>query len=336
MLKNDVDIRQTMLNAHVHDSLLSYTDKELELLEASPDFSPKFEKRISRKFYRDKHIYIEKQARFIAIPMHSHDYIELVYVYQGTMRQVVNGKVIEQNQGEILLLNQFAKHEIDAAGENDIIINLIIEPEFIGRLISLFDNENLITEFILASINGKNRLGEHIHFKVGDCLELQALVLKIINEIYSDNSLKQMRVHFLVGLLVTELLSNIEESDYYVSVNHDESLALSVLRYIDENYQNASLKVVSDRLNLPNYKVSRLLKKFTGKTFSDLLLEKRLERAVYLLKYTDYAIIDVINMTGYENASHFYRVFKDKYQVSIKEFRDNIRFAKDPFETELN
>lgn len=321
-----------MLDAHVHDSLLALTDKELEVLEATPDFSPKFDKRISRKFYRDQHIYIEKQARFIGVPMHSHDYIELVYVYQGKMRQTVNGKVIEQNQGEILLLNQFAKHEIDAAGENDIIINLIIEPEFIGRLISLFDNENLITEFILASINGKNRLGEHIHFKVGESEEIQRSVLKIINEIYSDNALKQMRVHFLVGLLITELLSSIEDSDYYVSVNYDESLALSVLRYIDENYQTASLKGVSNQLNLPNYKVSRLLKKFTGKTFSELLLEKRLERAVYLLKYTDYAIIDVINMTGYENASHFYRVFKDKYNVSIKEFRDNIRFHKDPFD----
>ncbi|MCG9702655.1 AraC family transcriptional regulator [Vibrio natriegens] len=319
-----------MLNDEVHEKLLSYTDKELELLEQRPDFNHIFTKRVKREFFRDRHIFIEKQTRFIGVPLHSHDYIELVYVYQGKMRQVVNGKTIEQNQGEILLLNQFAQHEIEAAGEDDIIINLIIEPEFIGRLISLFDNENLITEFILASINGRNRLGEHIHFKVGDNEDLQNSVFKIINEIYSDNSLKQMRVHFLVGLLITDLLSNIDKSDYYVSVNYSESLALMVLKYIDDNYQTASLKVIADKLNQPNYKISRLLKKFTGKTFSELVLEKRLERAVYLLKYTNHAIIDVINMTGYENASHFYRVFKDKYNVSIKEYRDKFRFTKDP------
>ncbi|MDV5171615.1 AraC family transcriptional regulator [Photobacterium rosenbergii] len=323
-----------MLDAQVHDKLISYTDKELELLERNPDFKPTFTKRLKKEFFRDEHIFIVKQTRFIDIPLHSHEYIELVYVYQGKMRQVVNGKTIEQNQGEILLLNQFAQHEVEAATEDDIIINFIIEPEFIGRLISLFDNENLITEFILASINGKNRLGEHIHFKVGNCEELQQSVLKIINEIYSENILRQMRVNFLVGLLITELLANIESSDYYVSVNYTESLALMVLKYIDENYQNASLKVISDQLNQPNYKVSRLLKKFTGKTFSEILLEKRLERAIYLLKYTDYSIIDIINMTGYENASHFYRVFKEKYNVSIKEYRDNIRFVKAPYSIE--
>lgn len=314
-----------MLDVQVHDKLIAFTDKELELLERRPDFEHKFEKRVKRKFFQDKNIYIEKQCRFIDIPMHSHEYIEVVYVYQGKMRQTVNGKVIEQNQGEILLLNQFAKHKVEAAGEEDIIVNFIIEPEFFGRLISLFDSDNLITEFILASINSINRHGEHIHFKVGDNPKLQESVLKIINEIYSEHSLKQIRVHFLVGLLLTDLLSNMESSDYYVSVNHNESLAIAVVKYINDNYQTASLKEISATLKQPNYAVSRLLKKFSGKTFSDLLLEKRLERATYLLKYTDYAIIDIINMTGYENASHFYKVFKDKYNVSVKEFRDELR-----------
>ena len=146
-----------MLDVQVHDKLIAFTDKELELLERRPDFEHKFEKRVKRKFFQDKNIYIEKQCRFIDIPMHSHEYIEVVYVYQGKMRQTVNGKVIEQNQGEILLLNQFAKHKVEAAGEEDIIVNFIIEPEFFGRLISLFDSDNLITEFILASINSINR-----------------------------------------------------------------------------------------------------------------------------------------------------------------------------------
>lgn len=138
-----------------------------------------------------------------------------------------------------------------------------------------------------------------------------------------------MRVHFLVGLLITGLLSNVDNSDYYISSNYIDSLALTVLKYIDENYQDASLKVIADKINQPNYKVSRLLKSYTGKTFSELVIEKRIERAIYLLTYTDHSIIDVINMTGYENASHFYRVFKDKYNVSVKEYRDSIKVKDD-------
>ncbi|AOV91858.1 TPA: helix-turn-helix domain-containing protein [Vibrio parahaemolyticus] len=314
-----------MLDAKVHEQLLLHTDKELEILENKPGFNPVFFKRLEGDFYRDRHIFIEKHTRFIAVPMHSHDFIELVYVYSGTMRQVVNGKSVELKAGEMLLLNQYAQHEIDVTGENDIIINFIIEADYIARLISLFDDENLITKFILSSINGKNKSGEHVHFKVSHDQEIQNSVCKIINEIYSDKVLKQMRVHFLVGLLITDLLSNVDNSDYYVSSNYVDSLALTVLKYIDENFQDASLKVIADKINQPNYKVSRLLKSYTGKTFSELVIEKRIERAIYLLKYTDHSIIDVINMTGYENASHFYRVFKDKYNVSVKEYRDSVR-----------
>ncbi|MCO1178840.1 helix-turn-helix domain-containing protein, partial [Klebsiella pneumoniae] len=72
----------------------------------------------------------------------------------------------------------------------------------------------------------------------------------------------------------------------------------------------------------PNYKVSKLIKDFTGKNFSDLLVEKRLDVLIHLLKHTNHSIIDVINMTGYENASHCYKVFKEKYNMSIKEYRD--------------
>ncbi|MCP6031763.1 helix-turn-helix domain-containing protein, partial [Klebsiella pneumoniae] len=51
-------------------------------------------------------------------------------------------------------------------------------------------------------------------------------------------------------------------------------------------------------------------------------VEKRLAVLIHLLKHTNHSIIDVINMTGYENASHCYKVFKEKYNMSIKEYRD--------------
>ena len=115
-------------------------------------------------------------------------------------------KVIEgMGKGEILLINQFARHEIEAAGQNDIIINFIIKTEFFGRLMSLFDENNIISRFILSAINGRKKHGEHIHFKVGEIDAIQSIMHVIISEIYSNNSLKEIRVNFLVGLLMTSL-----------------------------------------------------------------------------------------------------------------------------------
>ncbi len=313
----------SMLSKEVHANLLSHTKQELELLEHGPQVKHIFKNHYERHFFQDKYIYIEKQARYIDVPLHSHEYIELVYVYQGEMRQVVNGKNITLNTGEILLLNQFAKHEVEAASESDIIVNFIINPDFFSRILSLFDDDNKITQFALASINGQKRHGEHIHIKVGENLKIHQAITSVIEEIFSDNVLKQLRVHCLMGLLISELLLNMESSDYYVSMNYNESIAVQVIRYIEENYSEASLKFISDKLNLPNYRVSKLLKDFTGKTFSEIVVEKRLEKVTYLLKTTEYSIVDIINMVGYENASHFYKIFKDKYNMSPKHFRES-------------
>lgn len=46
------------------------------------------------------------------------------------MHQKINEESLTLGKGEILLINQFARHEIEAAGQNDIIINFIIKTEF--------------------------------------------------------------------------------------------------------------------------------------------------------------------------------------------------------------
>ncbi|MCI4214587.1 AraC family ligand binding domain-containing protein [Dickeya dianthicola] len=204
-----------MVNSKVHDELIAYTERELEILQSNYQFNHKFKSYMERHFFKDNYIYIEKQTRFTRVPLHSHGFIELTYVYQGVMNQKVNNRTITMKKGDIILLNQFAKHEIEAAGKNDIIINFIIKIGFFGKLMSLFDQGNLISDFIFSSINGKKRYVEHILFRVGDIEPIQTIVGVIISEIYSDNTLKQTRVNFLVGLLITELLSNIESSDYY-------------------------------------------------------------------------------------------------------------------------
>lgn len=194
-----------MLHHDIHEKLLAYTDRELELLRANYQLCHKFKSHMERRFFKDNYIHIEKQTRFTKIPLHSHGFIELIYIYQGKMHQKINEESLTLGKGEILLINQFARHEIEAAGQNDIIINFIIKTEFFGRLMSLFDENNIISRFILSAINGRKKHGEHIHFKVGEIDAIQNIMHVIISEIYSNNHLKEIRVNFLVGLLMTEL-----------------------------------------------------------------------------------------------------------------------------------
>ena len=73
---------------------------------------------------------IRRHTRFVHFPKHKHNYIEFNYVYSGQLTQTIDEKKITLKQGELIFLNQYITHEIEASGEEDIIINFIIKPEF--------------------------------------------------------------------------------------------------------------------------------------------------------------------------------------------------------------
>lgn len=145
---------------------------------------------MERRFFKDNYIHIEKQTRFTKIPLHSHGFIELIYIYQGKMHQKINEESLTLGKGEILLINQFARHEIEAAGQNDIIINFIIKTEFFGPLMSLFDENNIISRLSFQQLMAEKNM-ESIFTLKWEIDAIQNIMHVIISEIYSNNHLKR-------------------------------------------------------------------------------------------------------------------------------------------------
>lgn len=70
--------------------------------------------------------------------------------------------------------------------------------------------------------------------------------------------------------------------------------------------------------------VSAFKKEFTDvyhTTPGKWLLEKRLEYSMFLLETTDYMLDEICMESGFENLSHFIRVFKNKYGVPPGKFK---------------
>ena len=69
------------------------------------------------------------------------------------------------------------------------------------------------------------------------------------------------------------------------------------------------------------YWLSREIRRRTGKTYKELLQEKRMQQAVYLLTNSKIPVTDIIESVGYDNTSYFYRKFRERYGMSPKEYR---------------
>lgn len=103
--------------------------------------------------------------------------------------------------------------------------------------------------------------------------------------------------------------------------NYEQDLIFRVLKYIETHYKSGTLTDICAEIKLPPYYISRLLKKYTGQTFKDLLQQQKLQQAVYLLSQTTLSADDIIDAVGYNNSSYFYRIFREKYGCSPKEYR---------------
>ena len=309
------------------DKLMELTQEEKEILEGKHSIDQSIytdDKQFiidSKKILADGQlINIRKHTRFIEFPAHKHNYIEFNYVYKGKLTEVIHNKKIELQEGEIIFLNKDITHEIEKSSEDDIIINFIIRPEFFDFILNLSESDNIIFNFLLKSLN-KNSKGEYLYFKVSNENNIQEILEKIIIEIYEPTMMSSTTIKLLVGLLIVELIKKPNNIEVYSEDNYDNLIIIEVLKYIDNNYSTATLFEISEIVNQPHYKISKLVKKHTNMTFKELLQEKRLNKAKQLLNETDISIVEIISLVGYENLTYFYKIFKEKYGYTPKDFR---------------
>lgn len=96
--------------------------------------------------------------------------------------------------------------------------------------------------------------------------------------------------------------------------------------FIKEKYrQRIKVEDAADYINMTEISFSRLIKKSTGKTFTELVNEFRLRYATRKLIETNESISEICFDCGFNNISNFNRRFKDKQGCTPTEFRANYK-----------
>jgi AraC-like DNA-binding protein len=65
-----------------------------------------------------------------------------------------------------------------------------------------------------------------------------------------------------------------------------------------------------------------LIRRRTGRTFTELVQERRLNQAAWMLANTRQRVSDIALSVGYENISYFHRIFARRFGCSPKDYRD--------------
>lgn len=269
-----------------------------------------------------KLIAVRTHTRFVHFPSHRHNFIEVLYVCEGSLTNIIGGKEVVIEAGELLFLNQFTRHEILPAGKNDIAINFMILPEFFDVAYTMAGSNNILADFLVHVLRQNEEKGEYLHFRVAEVLQIQNLLENMIYSLVTGKGDQNRINQTTMGLIFLYLLDSVQYAEMRVPNQYENMIAMTTLDYIEQNYKTATLTELCVKLHLPMHVLSKMIKKNIGFNFKELLQRKRMNKAIELMCETELPISDIIAAVGYENGSYFHRVFREKYHVTPRAFRE--------------
>lgn len=295
------------------EKLLAGGRVERTLYTSSRDFTVDSEKLLAK----GKLITVRPHTRFAEFPRHAHNYIEIMYMCSGQTVHTIDGeRPLTLRAGELLFLNQHVSHAVRRAEENDIGVNFIVLPQFFDYALELIGTGNVVGKFLVGGLRQSGGDMGCLHFRVADVPIVQNLVENLAWSIVYPQPNARKIDQITMGLLLLQLLNYTQELE-----TPGGSQVLTVLREIEENYRTVDLTWLAKELHVSLPYLSSAVHEATGRTFKELLLEKRLTKAASLLLETRLPVQDVISAVGYENTSYFYRVFRERFGCSPRDYR---------------
>ena len=231
-------------------------------------------------------------------PLHWHDYYEIEYVVSGTGTCIINDVKYQFKANDLFFLtpSDFEEVKID---EDSTFINLSFNNTWIAN--DIYDS---LAEGIVIT-NYPNFL------------------FNKINEEYNQSD--SYNKHYLRYLLNCVLIDVIRQGQIMTETSKDSKYSECVhkaLKYIHAHFREPiSQSDVAYNIGLSrNYFCSKFHSE-VGTSFKQFLTDLRLKYSISLLVSSDISITDVCLLSGFNDFSNYFHVFKKKYKISPLQYR---------------
>ena len=101
-----------------------------------------------------------------------------------------------------------------------------------------------------------------------------------------------------------------------------------IKRFINRNYNNASLSYISNEMSLSPKYLSRMFNQKNNCSFRTYKLRVKIEKAKYFLTQTGLSVSDISIELGYQNPESFMRIFKKATKLTPMQYRKNFVSAR--------
>lgn len=266
---------------------------------------------------------VKKHEEFLKtnVPFwHFHPEIELVYVNKGKGKRHIGNHLSYFNNSQLVLIGSNLPHigYIDRLTTNGSETLIQFLPDFLGK--DFFK----IPE--MAAIDALfERAKKGIRFNIEIKQRIGAKIEKLV-ELEGATRITSF-IEILNDLATTDDYTLLNANGYAFESTHQDSDKIEmVYKHINKNFkEHISLDEIAELVSMTVPAFCRYFKKTTGKTFTKLVNEYRVVHATKLLAESNMSITDVSFECGFNNFSHFNKLFKEFTGKSASIYRREMK-----------
>lgn len=268
-------------------------------------------------FYYSKYIENDNNKAHV---WHYHPEIEMVFVNGGAGKRQIGSHISYYTEGDLILIGSNLPHcgftDTNTGNKNETVIQM--KDDFLGKDFLGLQETKCISD-LFDKAKGGIAFGQKTKDAVGHKIELMA---------------EQGPFERLLTLL--SVLKELEHASDYKILNaagfsmemqiQDNDRINMVFNYVKDHFQEEiNLMAIAEMSSMTVPSFCRYFKKITKKTFTQFVNEYRVVHASKLLAEKQISVANISYESGFNNFSHFNKVFKEFTGKSASQYRKELK-----------
>ena len=255
---------------------------------------------------------------------HFHDYVELLYLYDGKLRVWLNGKEYAFNEGELIIINSKESHRLESAAPESRYYVIKFNPEILWAS----NGSAKETRYVLPFLNSSSTHPRVFPASFVSEAGIGALVADAVsawkNRPVGYELLLRGDVLKIFGHVVGCLSDLGVEIKYTVGSGSLYGIMDNIIDYVNQNFTSCDERELAKKYKVSYSYFSRTFKQMMNMSFKEYINYLRINEAQRLLLTTGKSITDISMEMGFSSPSHFINVFRRHMGRAPKQYRKNI------------
>lgn len=248
--------------------------------------------------------------------------VTLIYAYRGEVSCEIGNRSLTLREHELCICNADKLQVFQSAEPDGFFTRICFNKMYLNNVfLKQYPCPDIFSPFFEQTLFGAPRNMDFLVFSLADAEKAVQYYMDAIDNYLRKPVYYQEIGNSLIFLLICELQHIASSSGPKDKPISSFVTAYDIADYVNQNIKDVTLEHMARHFHFTQDYMRKLIKKLTNQSYTELVQDARMTTARKLIQTTDLPIGEIIDNCGYSNHTHFYSIFKRKYNCTPAEYR---------------